>query len=121
MIKLKDINIRTDLQYDPKEQFWLDVQGNIARVGMTPLTQETTGSFVSVQFSQAGAQLAKGQSFGSIEAEKHVGHMKAPLSGTLLRYNEAVHENPRLVNTDPYGEGWLGGKLKLAIRTNFQA
>lgn len=100
-------DLRTDLLYDPAALFWLDVRGNIARIGMSPLVQETTGSFVAVQLAAAGTALAKGESFGSTEAEKHVGQLKAPVSGKLLRCNEKVQEMPRLINTDPYGEGWL--------------
>ena len=100
-------HLRTDLLYDPAALFWLDVRGNIARIGMSPLVQESTGSFVAVQLAAAGATVAKGESFGSTEAEKHVGQLKAPVSGKLLRCNERVQETPRLINTDPYGEGWL--------------
>ena len=128
------MDLRTDLRYDPATLYWLDVRGNTARVGISPLVQESTGSFVAVQFSVPGAALTRGESFGSTEAEKHVGQLKAPVSGRLLRVNEAVTENPRLLNTDPYGEGWLaefemtnaGAELPLlvqgeaAVRTFFE-
>ncbi len=100
-------NIRTELRYDPETLYWVEVQGNTARVGMSPLVQESTGSFVAVQFSETGTTVNRGGSFGSTEAEKHVGQLKAPVSGKLLRVNEALVENPRLLNTDPYGAGWL--------------
>ncbi len=117
-------DIRTDLRYDPKELYWIDVQGKIARIGMSPLVQESTGSFVAVQFAEAGKTLVPGASFGSTEAEKHVGQLKSPLSGVLLRCNPQVRENPRLINTDPYGAGWLaeieltntGAELPLLIQ-----
>ncbi|MCB9284020.1 MAG: glycine cleavage system protein H [Lewinellaceae bacterium] len=107
MKKIKNLSIRTDLFYATEEGFWLDISGNIARIGMSPLVQESTGSFVAVRFEEEGASFAKGQSFGSVEAEKHVGHLKMPVSGTIVAVNEKVLENPRLLNTDPYGSGWL--------------
>lgn len=103
---MKHLDIRTNLYYDPKDLYWLDIIGDIARVGMSPLVPESTGAFVAVQFNAAG-NIARGASFGSTEAEKHVGQLKSPVSGTVLRFNENVRENPRLLNTDPYGEGWL--------------
>ncbi len=107
MVKIQNFNIRTDLLYDMTEGFWLDVKGNTARIGMNPLTQETTGTFVAIQMKNTGDILEKGDSFGSVEAEKHVGHLKVPVSGKILSVNEKVLENPHLLNTDNYGEGWL--------------
>lgn len=107
MKTIKNFNIRTDLWYEAGEGFWLDIQDKIARVGMSPLAQETAGSFVAVSLIKEQSQLSKGQSFGSVEAEKHVGQLKAPVSGKILRVNPKVLENPRLLNIDPYGKGWL--------------
>lgn len=107
MKKIKDFDIRTDLFYATGDGYWLDVNGQIARIGMNPLMQETTGSFVAVRMENVGASFEKGESFGSVEAEKHVGHLKMPVSGKIVSVNEKVIENPRLLNTDPYGKGWL--------------
>ena len=107
MKKIKNFNIRTDISYATDEGFWLDINGNTARVGMSPLVQETTGSFVAIRMENIGTSFSKGNSFGSVEAEKHVGHLKAPISGKIISVNEKVLENPRLINTDPYGKGWL--------------
>lgn len=100
-------SIKTDLLYDPVNYFWVKAEGNNARIGMSPLVEQTSGSFVAIQFSKLGETLAKDESFGSAEAEKHVGHMKMPVSGKLIAVNEKVINNPRLINTDPYNEGWL--------------
>lgn len=107
MKNIRNFNIRTDLYYETSDGFWLDVHGKTARVGMSPLVQETTGSFVAISLNKVGAILGKGESFGSLEAEKHVGHLKAPVSGKVVAVNSKVLENPRLINTDPYGKGWL--------------
>ena len=107
MKKIKNLTIRTDLFYATEEGYWLDINGNIARIGMSPLVQESTGSFVAVRFDGEGQSFSRGESFGSLEAEKHVGHLKMPVSGTVVAVNEKIVENPRLLNTDPYGLGWL--------------
>ncbi|MCB0650989.1 MAG: hypothetical protein KDC85_06915 [Saprospiraceae bacterium] len=100
-------SIKTDLLYDPVNYFWVKAEGNKARIGMSPLVEQTSGSFVAIQFSKLGETLSKDESFGSAEAEKHVGHMKMPVSGKILAINEKVITNPRLINTDPFNEGWL--------------
>ena len=107
MKNIRNFTIRTDLWYETGEGFWLDVQGETARIGMSPLVQESTGSFVAISLNKIGTSLTKGESFGSLEAEKHVGHLKAPVSGRIVAANPKVLENPRLINTDPYGKGWL--------------
>ena len=107
MEKIKHVDIRTDISYDTDGGFWIDISGDIARIGMSPLVQETSGSFVAVRMSNIGSVMHKGESFGSVEAEKHVGQLHMPLSGKIVAVNEKVIENPRLLNTDPYGKGWL--------------
>lgn len=107
MSQKKQIELRTDLMYDPVESLWVHVQDGVARIGLSPLVQESTGSFVAVRFGEVGSSLDKGESFVSLEAEKHVGHLKSPFSGIIVRVNEEVVEHPRLINTDPYGRGWL--------------
>ncbi len=97
---------RYDLWYDPVEGLWLDIDGNRARLGFSPLVQEGTGAFVSLVLAEPGSELQRGDTFGSVEAEKHVGHLKVPVSGRVTAVNQAVLENPRLANTDPYG-AWL--------------
>lgn len=107
MQNIQGYQIRTDLLYDPAEGFWVDVQGETARIGYNPVMQETAGSFVAVNLKKLGTQIAKGESFGSVEAEKHVGHLKAPVSGIITAVNADVLENPRLLNEEYYGKGWL--------------
>jgi glycine cleavage system H protein len=106
-VTVNNTEVRTDLMYDPENGFWMQADGNTVRVGLNHLTQESSGAFVAVRLSDIGTSLAKDESFGSVEAEKHVGHFNSPLSGKISRRNEKVIENPRLINTDPYGEGWL--------------
>jgi len=107
MIKIDKYNVATDLYYDSKEHFWIKIADNHARIGMSPLIQETKGAFVAIQMNTLEMKLNKGESFGSIEAEKHVGPLKIPVSGKITKINDHVIENPRLMNYDPYGDGWL--------------
>ena len=107
MITVKNYQLDPELYYDPQHHLWIKVEGNRARIGIDPLEQETKGAFVVVQFESEGKVLARGESFGSLEAEKHVGTLVMPVSGSITTINPAVVENPRLANTDPYGNGWF--------------
>ena len=107
MIKIDKYNVDTGLYYDPKEHFWIKISDDHARIGMSPLIQETSGAFVAIQMNDQEMNLNKGESFGTIEAEKHVGPLKIPLTGKITNINDDVIENPRLINYDPYGDGWL--------------
>jgi len=117
MIKIDKYDVDTGIYYDPKEHFWIKISDNHARIGMSPLIQETSGAFVAIQMNSPEMQLNKGDSFGTIEAEKHVGPLKIPLTGKLININDHVVENPRLINYDPYGDGWL---IEMEL-TNFDA
>ncbi len=117
MIKIDKYDVDTGIYYDPKEHFWIKISDNHARIGMSPLIQETSGTFVAIQMNSPEMQLNKGDSFGTIEAEKHVGPLKIPLTGKIININDHVVENPRLINYDPYGDGWL---IEIEL-TNFDA
>ena len=99
--------IDTTLYYDPKNHFWLKEHDGFVRMGFDPLLQETSGSFVAIIFENKDKQLNKGEAFGSVEAEKHVAQLIMPISGKVIVINDDVLTNPRLMNTDPYGHGWL--------------
>ena len=112
MEKIDKYEVNFQLAYDPETHYWVEVNGDEARIGMSSLVQETSGSFVAIAFDGLN-EIKRGQGFGSIEAEKHVGPLNAPVSGRITEVNELVMENPRLINTDPYGQGWLI-KIKLS-------
>ena len=99
--------VRTDVAYDPETLFWVDANGSKAVIGMSPLVQETSGNFVALQLKDVGEKFVKGEAIGTIEAEKHVGPVKAPVSGKVLAVNNRVIENPGKLNADPYNEGWI--------------
>lgn len=107
MISIQNYQINPDLYYEPKDHFWIKVDGNRARIGMDPLVQESMGAFVVVQLDKQAKSLLKGESFGTVEAEKYVGPLRSPVSGKVVAINDAVVQNPRLANTAPYIEGWF--------------
>lgn len=107
MTKIDKYEVDTGLFYDSKEHYWVKISGNTARVGMSPLIQETSGAFVAVQMNALNKEFSKGEAFGTIEAEKHVGPLKMPLSGKVIKVNDEIIDNPRLINYDPYGDGWI--------------
>ncbi len=99
--------IDTDLYYEPEHHFWLSPNQGFVRIGFNPLLQETSGAFVAILLDKGKGVLPQGHAFGSVEAEKHVAQLVMPISGEIIVINEQVIQNPRLMNTDPYGEGWL--------------
>ncbi len=99
--------VRLDLAYDPEADLWVEViGGNRARIGLDPLSAETSGTLAQLAVVTVGTVVTRGQPLGSLEAEKFVGPLLAPVSGTVRARNEAVLARPSLVEDDPYG-AWL--------------
>jgi glycine cleavage system H protein len=97
---------KTELQYTAEHE-WLLVEGDIATVGITAYAAEKLGDVVFVELPAAGSSVASGTVVGEIESTKSVGELFAPVNGTVTEINDAVVENPELVNSDPFGAGWL--------------
>ena len=100
------MNIPADLKYT-KDHEWVRMDGDIAIVGITEFAQGELGDIVYVEIETEGETLEKESIFGSIEAVKTVSDLFMPLSGEILELNSALEGNPELVNSDPYGEGWM--------------
>lgn len=90
-----------------KEHEWIDIDGNSATVGITAYAADKLGDVVFVDLPTVGSTVAEGRVVGEIESTKSVGELFAPVNGTVLEINEAVVASPELVNSDPFGEGWL--------------
>ena len=90
-----------------KEHEWIRIEGDIAYVGITDYAQEQLGDIVFVDIPTEGETLEKEEVFGTIEVVKTISDLFLPVSGEVLEQNEALADNPELVNQDPYGEGWL--------------
>ena len=100
------MNFPQNLKYT-NEHEWIRVEGDIAYVGITDYAQEHLGDIVFVDIPTVGESLEAGEVFGTIEVVKTISDLFLPVAGEVLGQNEALEENPELVNKDPYGEGWL--------------
>jgi glycine cleavage system H protein len=99
-----------------KSHEYIHVEGDIGTVGITEYAQKELGDVVFVELPQVGAQLEQGDELGSIESVKAVSELFAPASGEVVEVNEALADKPELVNTDPYGDGWMV-RIKLTDAT----
>lgn len=90
-----------------KDHEWIQLDGNIATVGITNFAQSELGDIVYVDIETAGKSLAAEAIFGSVEAVKTVSDLFLPVAGTVNEVNPALSGSPELVNSDPYGEGWM--------------
>lgn len=99
-------SVPKNLKYT-KEHEWLRVEGNTAWVGITDYAQSELGEIVYVEVETVGEELAEGDVFGSVEAVKTVSELFLPVGGTILELNAELDATPELINTDPYGKGWI--------------
>ena len=104
--------IPQDLKYT-EEHEWIRVTGDIATVGITDYAQDQLGDVVYVDLPKPGTSLSQFGKLGEIESVKAVSDIYAPLTGEIVESNTALNDNPEVVNTDPYEEGWLV-KVKIA-------
>ena len=100
------MNVPDDLQYAPTHE-WIRMEGEDARVGITDHAQEELTDIVYVELPKVGAVVAPKQVVAVVESVKAASDIYSPIGGTILEVNHALDSNPALVNTDPYGEGWL--------------
>lgn len=99
-------NVPKNLKYT-KDHEWARSQGNVIVVGVTQHAQEALGDVVYVELPKVGATLTAHKQFGVIESTKAVSELYAPLSGKVVKVNDALSDNPATVNADPYGAGWI--------------
>ncbi len=107
MAKAEEFYLPDDLYYDRKDHLWARVEEGMVRVGLDQFGQKSAGTVAYVKLLPAGRPVAKGRAFGSLEAGKYIGPLKAPVAGKIAQVNQEVLDTPRLVNTDPYGQGWF--------------
>ncbi len=96
-----------------KSHEYVHVEGNTGTIGITDYAQKELGDVVFVELPQIGTELEAGDELGSIESVKAVSELFVPVSGEVIEINEALADNPALVNTDPWGDGWMV-RIKLA-------
>jgi glycine cleavage system H protein len=105
---VSDFEYPDDLRYTAEHE-WVRIQpgGDVARVGITAFAQDALGDIVFVTLPDEGAAVTAGSPCGEVESTKSVSDVYAPLTGTVSGRNEALDASPELVNSDPYGEGWM--------------
>lgn len=106
------MNVPENLKYT-KDHEWVSIDGDIATVGITAFAQGELGDIVYVEIETEGETLDQEEIFGSVEAVKTVSDLFMPLSGEIIEFNSSLEGNPELVNSDPFGEGWMI-KIKVA-------
>ena len=100
------MNFPANLRYT-KDHEWISLEGNVATIGITDYAQQELGDIVYVEVDTIGKTLEAGAVFGTVEAVKTVSDLFLPVSGTITELNPALNNAPELVNSDPYGEGWM--------------
>jgi len=100
------VNVPSNLRYT-KDHEWVLVNGTTARVGITDYAQDALGDIVFIQLPDTGSEVTLHQGIGEIESTKSVNDIYAPVSGTVSAVNSSLGDTPELLNTDPYGAGWI--------------
>ncbi len=105
-MEIQGYNLPDELYYE-KNQFWVRPEDDIIVMGMDDFAQQMAGQIVFVQLPEPGKILTAGKKFAKMESGKWVGKVFAPVSGTLVASNQALENNPGLINQDCYGSGWM--------------
>ncbi|WP_309641781.1 glycine cleavage system protein GcvH [Flavobacterium sp.] len=106
------MNIPANLKYT-KDHEWISIDGEIATIGITDFAQKELGDIVYVEVETLDQTLDKDEVFGTVEAVKTVSDLFLPVAGEIIEFNDALESNPEIVNSDPYGAGWMV-KVKVA-------
>ncbi len=101
------MNVPDELRYSKEHEWARRIDGTRVRVGITDFAQDALGDVVYVDLPATGTRVSAAEAVGELESTKSVSEMYAPLSGVVVTVNEALADNPQLLNDDPYGEGWL--------------
>jgi glycine cleavage system H protein len=105
--QVRNCNIPEDLYYVVEKHVWVSYDGQIATVGMTDVAQHLAHTFLSVTAKAVGRLVQKAKSLATVESSKWVGPVPSPVNGEIVEVNAAVVSRPTLINSDPYGEGWI--------------
>ncbi len=100
------MNIPANLKYT-KDHEWISLEGNIATIGITDFAQKELGDIVYVEVETLDQTLDQDEVFGTVEAVKTVSDLFLPLSGEIIAFNDDLERSPEIVNSDPYGKGWM--------------
>lgn len=100
------MNVPDDLRYTDQHE-WIRTEDGRARVGITDYAQDALGDIVYVDLPETGREVEAGETLAEVESTKSVGEVYAPVAGTIVEVNAALAEQPEMVNSDPYGDGWF--------------
>ena len=100
------VQVLEELKYTNDHE-WAHVEGDVLVMGITDYAQDSLGEIVYIELPSEGDEITKGDPFGAVESTKAVSDLYAPVSGDVVEVNEALLDSPELINTDPYGEGWM--------------
>ncbi len=100
------MSLPTDRQYTAEHE-WVQISGDVARIGVTEYAATSLGDVVYLDLPEAGSQVTAGETCGEIESTKSVSDLYAPVTGEVAEVNQEAVDNPELVNSDPFGQGWL--------------
>jgi len=110
------MNIPANLLYT-KDHEWIKIEGTTGTIGITDFAQGELGDIVYIDINPDLSEITEGQSFGTIEAVKTVSDLYAPVDGKVIELNKNLNDNPQLVNSDPYGNGWI---IKIEVLNSAQ-
>jgi glycine cleavage system H protein len=105
------MNVPSELKYT-KDHEWVKIEGNVATIGITDFAQDQLGDVVFVELPEIEAEFSQGDVLGTIESTKTVSDIFAPLSGKVTAVNDELGDDPEMVNSDPFGAGWM---LKMTV------
>lgn len=103
---MSTMNAPADLKYAKSDE-WLRLEGDTATVGISDFAQDQLNDIVFVELPEVGKTVSKGEAFGVVESVKAASDLYAPISGTVTEVNTALEDSPELINSDPFGKGWI--------------
>lgn len=108
MARIESLHFPADRYYDAKQHFWVKIEDGKATIGIDELGRSAAGTIAYVDLAKPGKRLTRaGAAFGTLEANKFVGALRTPIRGAIVAINQAVLDDPRIVNQDAYGRGWF--------------
>ena len=107
MKEMSELHLPEDLSYTKDHEWARPLEGSSVKVGITDYAQDQLGDIVFVDLPQVGNTFEKGEEFGTVESVKAVSEVYMPISGEIIAVNTALDDSPELMNTDPYGDGWI--------------
>ena len=105
-MKIEDFDFPDELYYD-RHHFWIKDEGDVISMGVTDYAQNLAGDFIVVELPDEGMKIKADKPFASLESSKWVGRIYAPLNGVVVEVNEEVDDDSTLLNSSPYGDGWI--------------